>query len=78
MDCVKISELLDLKNTALRNEYGWFSRISILDDFDEEYEKYLILENQKTTDLWSKLKKWKVTLQHIFTYLGIWQNGSDW
>ena len=51
-------DLLDLKNTALRNEYGWFSRISILDDFGEEYEKYLILENQKATDFWSKVKKW--------------------
>ena len=49
---------LDIKNTALRNEYGWISKISILDDLDEEYENYLTLKNIKATDFWSKFKKW--------------------
>ncbi len=50
--------VLDIKNTALRNEYGWFSRISIIDDLDEEYEKYLVDKSLKATDLKSRLKKW--------------------
>ncbi|MBR2847612.1 MAG: HD domain-containing protein [Clostridia bacterium] len=49
---------LNIKNTALRNEYGWFSRISIIDDLDEEYEKYLVDKSVKATDLKSKLRKW--------------------
>ena len=50
--------LLEIKNTALRNEYGWFSRMSIIDDLEEEYENYLVLKNLKATDFWSKVKKW--------------------
>ena len=50
--------LLDIKNTALRNEYGWFSRISILEDLQEEYDNFIIDKNLKTTDFWSKAKKW--------------------
>ncbi len=50
--------LLEMKNTALRNEYGWFSRISIIDDLEEEYENYLVAKNIKATDFRSKVKKW--------------------
>ena len=50
--------LLDIKNTALRNEYGWFSRISIIDDINEEYEGYLARKNLVTTDFLSKVRKW--------------------
>ena len=50
--------VLDIKNTALRNEYGWFSRISIIDDLDEEYENYLVDRSIKATDLKSRLRKW--------------------
>ncbi len=49
---------LNIKNTALRNEYGYFSKISIIDDIDEEYEKYAVLKNLKVTDFWSKVRKW--------------------
>lgn len=45
-------------NKALRNEYGWFARISILDDLEEEYEKYLISKQEKAPTLWDKLKQW--------------------
>lgn len=45
-------------NKALRNEYGWFARISILDDLEEEYEKYLISKREKAPTSWEKLKKW--------------------
>ena len=50
--------LLDIKNIALRNEYGWFSKISIIDDLDEEYENYIAGKNQKKADFWSSFKKW--------------------
>lgn len=50
--------LLDIQNTALRNEYGWFSKISIIEDLEEEYENYLAQKNLKATDFWSKAKKW--------------------
>ncbi len=51
-------DLLDIKNTALRNEYGWFSRISIIDDLEEEYENYLLDKKIKAVGLWGKAKKW--------------------
>lgn len=50
--------LLDIKNTAIRNEYGWFSRISIIDDMEEEYENYLVSKKIKATDYLSKIKMW--------------------
>lgn len=50
--------LLDIKNTALRNEYGWFSRLSIISDMDEEYEKYMEDKLIKATDNWTKIRKW--------------------
>ena len=50
--------LLDIKNTAIRNEYGWFSRISIIDDMEEEYENYLVSKKIKATDFLSKVKMW--------------------
>lgn len=52
------SEIIKLNNRALRNEYGWFARISILEDLEEEYEKYLISKHEKTLTLWQKIKKW--------------------
>ena len=45
-------------NNALRNEYGWFQRVSILDDLEDEYEKYLIAKKEKTEGIWDKIKKW--------------------
>jgi len=50
--------LLEIQNTALRNEYGWFSKISIIDDLDEEYEKYLEWQNLKATDFMSLARMW--------------------
>ena len=45
-------------NKALRNEYGWFAKISILEDLAEEYERYLLLKSQKVESVWDKVKKW--------------------
>ncbi len=50
--------LLEIKNTALRNEYGFFSRISILDDLEEEYDNFLVQENIKKTGTWFRIKNW--------------------
>lgn len=52
------SGILTLNNKGLRNEYGWFARISLLDDLEEEYEKYKISKQEKTLTLWQKIKKW--------------------
>lgn len=54
----KESGILQLNNKGLRNEYGWFARISILEDLEEEYEKYLISKREKTLTFWQKVKKW--------------------
>lgn len=32
---------LELKNTTIRQQYSWFSRISILADLEDQYEEYL-------------------------------------
>ena len=45
-------------NRALRNEYGWFSKISVLDDIFEEYENYLVVKDRKTEGRFNKFKKW--------------------
>lgn len=49
---------VEANNKALRNEYGWFAKISILEDLAEEYEKYLLLKSQKVENTWDKVKKW--------------------
>lgn len=49
---------LETKNTALRNEYGWFSKMCILDEIADEYDSYLIDMNLKANDFWSKVKVW--------------------
>lgn len=49
---------LETTNKALRNEYGWFAKVSLLEDLPEEYEKYLISKREKTTTVWDKVKKW--------------------
>ena len=49
---------LTASNKALRNDYGWFARISILEDLEEEYEKFLILKQEKNTTLRDRLKQW--------------------
>lgn len=52
------SGIIKVNNRGLRNEYGWFARISILEDLEEEYEKYLISKHEKNLTLWQKIKKW--------------------
>ena len=72
--------ILDVKNTALRNEYGWFARFSILDELYDEYQSYLVYKELKSTDFISKVRKWinehtpivkaiEIALMFIFTEL---------
>lgn len=49
---------LEVNNKGIRNEYGWFAKISILEDLAEEYEKYLITKQEKDLTRWQKIKKW--------------------
>ena len=55
---------LAVNNKGIRNEYGWFAKISILEDLEEEHEKYLVTKQEKTLTLWDKIKKW--IEQHSF------------
>ena len=45
-------------NKGIRNEYGWFSKISLLEDLEGEYQKYIISKQEKTETLWDKIKNW--------------------
>lgn len=49
---------LEVNNKGIRNEYGWFAKISLMEDLAEEYEKYLVAQQEKTLTLWQKIKKW--------------------
>jgi UDP-glucose 4-epimerase len=48
---------LGTNNVAIRNEYGWFSRIPFTDDIESEYKKYLEI-NHIITRFLDKVKKW--------------------
>jgi UDP-glucose 4-epimerase len=52
---------LEFNNKGIRNEYGWFAKISILEDLAEEYEKYLAMKQEKNLTAKQKLKKWAET-----------------
>ncbi len=45
-------------NKAIRSEYGWFAKISLLDELVEEYEKYLASKKEKTLTFWDKVRAW--------------------
>ena len=49
---------LQTTNKAIRNEYGWFAKISLIDDIQEEHEKFLIAKRKNTKTLWDKIKQW--------------------
>ncbi len=48
----------DMKNTALRNEYGYFAKISILDDLKYEYDRFLELTEPPLITIIDKIKRW--------------------
>lgn len=51
-------QTLEANNKALRNEYGWFPRISLLEDLAEEYDAFLATKRERTQTWLDKLKKW--------------------
>ena len=78
---------LAINNKALRNEYGWFSRISVALDMEEQWQRYLEMVGHKELNWWQKIVEWfkkatpivKVTelfLLFIITELLIWLTDS--
>lgn len=49
---------LESKNSAVRTEYGWFSKISILEDLESQYEDHLRRVDRTPERLWDKLRYW--------------------
>lgn len=49
---------LESSNKVVRKEYGWFARISLLEDLSEEYENYLVSKQEKNLTSRQKLKRW--------------------
>ena len=52
------SGIIKTTNTVLRNEYGWFAKISILEDIEEQYELYLTTKKDKAETFFDRVKKW--------------------
>lgn len=52
------SGTIEVDNRGVRNEYGWFAKISIVEDLQEEYEKYLATKQEKAETRLEKIKKW--------------------
>ncbi|MBR2848548.1 MAG: HD domain-containing protein [Clostridia bacterium] len=45
-------------NTALRNEYGWFAKISVLEDLEDQYTLYLNTKKDEIETFLDAIKKW--------------------
>lgn len=52
-DC---SGILKVANTDLRDEHGWYAKISLIDDLQEQYDRFL--ETKQTTTFFAKAKAW--------------------
>ena len=52
------TRVLSTNNKAVRNEYGWFSKISVLEDLEEQYENYLSSIRNEITSVTDKIKEW--------------------
>ena len=50
--------LLKTTNTALRSEYGWFAKISILEDLPEQYALYLETKQERKATWFDKVTSW--------------------
>lgn len=57
--------VIQASNTALRNEYGWFAKISILADLEDQYALYLSTKKEEVETVFSKLRKW-ISKQSLF------------
>lgn len=49
---------LNTNNKAVRNEYGWFSKIPVTGELGEQYESYLSSKTDETTSVFDKIKQW--------------------
>lgn len=52
------SPTLKTNNRAIQAEYGWFSKISILEDLENEYENFQALKAKKLYSFADKIKDW--------------------
>ena len=52
------SGVLKTTNTALRSEYGWFAKISVLEELPEQYARYLETKQERKATLFDKIKNW--------------------
>ena len=50
--------ILETDHKQIRKAYGWFAKVSILEDLQEEYKKYLGTKQEKTLTFRQKMKKW--------------------
>lgn len=56
---------LKTTNTALRNEYGWFAKISVLADLPEQYAHYLATKQERKQSRMDTVKHW-ITEHSLF------------
>ena len=49
---------ISASNKSLRREYGWFARISILEDLADEYNRYLASSQKKIMSRLERIKEW--------------------
>lgn len=52
------SGVLNTSGKALRNEYGWFAKISIIEDIEYQFEKFLETKQKREFTLLDKIKLW--------------------
>ena len=52
-DC---SGILKFSNTNLRDEHGWYAKVSLIDDLEEQYQRFLETKEKKT--VFAKIKDW--------------------
>jgi len=51
------SKTLEANNKAIRNEYGWFAKVSIIEDMAEQYQKYVDYKNENSLTFFDKVKE---------------------
>lgn len=49
---------LKTTNSALRNEYGWFAKISLLCDLEDQYAQYIGAKTEKNVGILDKIRAW--------------------
>jgi len=52
------NQALAANNKALRNEYGWFSRFSILEELPEQYALFLSQKKERNVTAFQKIISW--------------------